>query len=515
MLGAVGGSAAAFGAMDAWDLIPAAAQESPPSLEGGGNGTRVAVLGAGPAGLTAGYELSQMGYDVRILEASHRVGGHVFTVRGGSRIVEVDGTEQVAEFDEGHYFDAGAWRIPSHHRGTLHYCKEFGIPLTPHKNRNVNAYTYLDELGQRMRHYEWLVDMQGYTSELLAQAVDQNSLDADLTDEDAELLIDYLISAGFLSSEDLSYTGSSRRGYAELPGMGPGVPSEPVPFSELLPFGSRAMQTAGGYMAITAGFTQQETMLEPVGGMSRIYEQGFHPRLTERLDLRAEVIEIRQSEDEVRIVYNDREFDTVKEITADYCVCTIPLSILRQIPADFTQEMSEAIESIPYSDVGKSGLQFSRRFWEEDDWIYGGLTFTDISEIATIHYPDYGYHSEKGVLQGYYNFGDTAAEVGDMSPEERINVALEQGSKIHPQYEEEFENGVSVAWQNMLFAQGGSPGFSQEARDLYYDRLLEPDGRIYLAGAHTTYLTGWQQGAIEAAWTQIQKLHERVAQSSE
>ncbi|MEZ4520724.1 MAG: flavin monoamine oxidase family protein [Thermomicrobiales bacterium] len=484
LLGVAGGSAAVFSAMNAWDLIPAAAQETPPDLEGGGNGTRIIILGAGPAGLVSGYELSKKGYDVKILEASDRVAGHVFTVRSGTEIVEMDGTKQVAEFDEGHFFDAGAWRIPYSHRALLHYCKEFNIPLIPHKNKNQNAYTYLDSQGKKMRNREWLTDMQGYTSELLAKAVDQNNLDMEMSDEDAQMLLDYIVSAGFISSDDLTYSGSSRRGYAELPGggMNPGEPSEPVPFEELLPFGSQAMQTAGYYMAVTAAFDQQETMLQPAEGMSTIYELGFHPHLWDRIDLQSEVTEIRQSEDGVRIVYTDREFGTTKEITGDYCICTIPLPVLKQIPSDFSDNLTEAIENIPYLDVGKSGLQFGRRFWEEDDWIYGGITFTDIPEIGTIAYPDYNYQSDKGVIQAYYNFGDAAARVGDMSPEERVQLALDQGGKIHPQYEDEFENGVAVAWQKMPYKQGGWATYSQDTRDQYYDRLFDPDGRIYLAG---------------------------------
>ncbi len=40
--------------------------------------------------------------------------------------------------------------------------------------------------------------------------------------------------------------------------------------------------------------------------------------------------------------------------------------------------------------------------------------------------------------------------------------------------------------------------------------LCEPDGRLYFAGEHLSYLGGWQAGAIESAWQQIAKLHARV-----
>ena len=53
---------------------------------GGSRGDRddaqVIIIGAGIAGLTAGWRLSQAGVDVRILEAQDRVGGRMFTLRG-------------------------------------------------------------------------------------------------------------------------------------------------------------------------------------------------------------------------------------------------------------------------------------------------------------------------------------------------------------------------------------------------------------------------------------------------
>jgi monoamine oxidase len=55
--------------------------------------------------------------------------------------------------------------------------------------------------------------------------------------------------------------------------------------------------------------------------------------------------------------------------------------------------------------------------------------------------------------------------------------------------------------------------WSDESRKAAYPVLCEPDGRIYLSGEHLSYLTGWQAGAIESAWQQMAKLHQRVQQA--
>ena len=40
--------------------------------------------------------------------------------------------------------------------------------------------------------------------------------------------------------------------------------------------------------------------------------------------------------------------------------------------------------AVNYSSAGKIGLQFSRRFWEEDDGIFGGITRTDQEITQTV-----------------------------------------------------------------------------------------------------------------------------------
>lgn len=78
---------------------------------------KIVIIGAGMAGLVAGYELSQLGHDITILEAQTRAGGRVQTLRD--------------PFSDGLYAEAGAARIPDDHDLTLKYVKLFGVPLEP------------------------------------------------------------------------------------------------------------------------------------------------------------------------------------------------------------------------------------------------------------------------------------------------------------------------------------------------------------------------------------------------
>lgn len=78
---------------------------------------KIIVIGAGIAGLSAGYELTQLGHQVTILEARVRPGGRIQTLR--------------EPFADGLYAEAGAARISDSHDLVLKYVKLFGLPLEP------------------------------------------------------------------------------------------------------------------------------------------------------------------------------------------------------------------------------------------------------------------------------------------------------------------------------------------------------------------------------------------------
>src|SRR5262249_45364242 len=157
------------------------------------------------------------------------------------------------------------------------------------------------------------------------------------------------------------------------------------------------------------------------------------------------------------------------------------------------------------------GLQMARRFWGEDEGIYGGITVTDQS-IRQIHYPSTDYLAKKGILLGAYSVNDEA--FGRLSPAERLAAALGAGQRIPPPYATEFENGFVVSWENVPLNAGGWANYSPEARRQYYGTLNEPDGRVYLAGEHLSYLTGWQEGAVRSAQLVCSGLHARVNQTA-
>jgi monoamine oxidase len=513
LIGAVSGSAAMYHAMTSLGFASDSAYKGPIRLDGDPKGASVVILGAGIAGMAAAMELRKAGYNVRILEFNSRPGGRNWTLRGGDSFTELGGLRQVCEFEQGLYFNPGPWRIPYHHRGILDYCRRLGVALEPFIQFNHNAYLHaagaFNGVPQRVRDIK--TDFQGHVSELLAKVTQQGRLDEAVSREDREMLLQALRSWGAL---DANYAYKANlvsgffRGYAQAPGGGLGaapVPGEPVDLSEILQ--SRLWR----YLLNFSAHTFQSTMFQPVGGMDMI-GKAFAREVGDLIRHDAKVTRIQQDEHGVTVTYTDISSPaTSQQVKADWCVCTIPLSILSQIPTDVSRRMKAAIDAVPYTPSVKIGLQFKRRFWEEDDAIFGGISYTDLP-IRQIAYPNTGYNSAgRGVLLGAYLFdGPNAYEFTSMHPDERVARAVEFGARLHPQYRSEYENGIAVAWHRVPFTLGCAGNWSEEARAEHYDNLCEIDGRIVLAGEHVSYIPAWQEGAILSALDAVTRLHDRV-----
>jgi monoamine oxidase len=510
LVGRAGGSAALYQTMAAMGLLRVPeVYAGPPSLPRGlGAGRRVIILGAGIAGLTAGLELTRAGFHCTLLETRERAGGRSWTLRRGDLVREVD-SRQRCGFEAGDemYANMGPARIPQHHQALLGYCRELGVPLQPMVNDNRSAYLQSDKAfgGRRVRAREFIGASRGYIAELLAKAVSGHALDGALTVEDQERFLSMLRSFGALD-RDYRFTGSSRLGYRELPGAGarPGTPLPPLERTELL-------KPVFAYFQLNwAEFIDfAPTMLQPVGGMDRIVA-AFQGRLSGAIRYGAEVREIRREGEGVRVVYRDRRTGATRAVAGDFCVCTIPLPVLSGIRADFSPEMRTAIATPAYAKVVKIAFQANRRFWEEDDQIYGGVSWTE-QDITQVWYPSTGFHGKQGVLIGAYIWSDDIAErVGALPPSERLGIAVRNGERLHERYAEHLAHGISVAWHRVPENLGAWASWTSETRKSAYETLCRADGPFHLAGEHLSYVTGWQEGAVLSAQAAVSAIAERM-----
>ena len=457
-----------------------------------GAGQSVVILGGGIAGMTAALEMTRLGYSCTILEATPMAGGRNKTIRAGNSIVETD-SSQTCNFDLNNelYFNAGPARIPHHHEFLLGYCREFGIALETFTNENRAALMQSTGSmgGQPVIARRVEADTRGHVARLLATAINQNALDAELTAADKANILEMLRRFGDLDGS-FNYAGSGRAGFPGQENTGSrqrGEQVNPLALQDLI--NETFWQQRQGF---TDGLNQQSTMLQAVGGMDRI-ARAFEAEVASDLVTDAEVTEIRKTTGGVRIVYD--RLGTPTQLDADFCVCTIPATVLRNIANDFSAAHQSEIANFNYSAAGKIAFQ-SRRFWEQDHNIYGGISWTT-QDITQIWYPNSGFGQDNGILVGAYIFGGSAGtNFANLSPAQRISTAIAQGRNLHPEMNGEAARGISIAWSKIPF-QLGAWGTSSPLT------LLTPDENIVFAGEHLSILQGWQEGAILSAYYAI------------
>jgi monoamine oxidase len=252
--------------------------------------------------------------------------------------------------------------------------------------------------------------------------------------------------------------------------------------------------------------TGQAPMFQPAGGMDQ-FPKAFERKLSDIITFDAEVASIRQTASGVAVAYKNTKTGATRQVTADYCVSCIPLSVLKTIDVDLSPTTMAAVKATQYSPNAKMGLQTKRRFWEEDDRIFGGHLYSNLP-FGTFSYPSGGMFGNKGVLLGFYGNGRMAG-VADMPVKGRIEHVLTHASKVHPQIRAEYETGYCVWWEKIPYSLGATAGGGANAADRLAV-LGTPDNRIFLGCAAVSGNGGWQEGAVAAAWKQVRQLHDRV-----
>jgi monoamine oxidase len=448
---------------------------------------RVVIIGGGIAGLVAAFELLRQGHEPIVLEAQHRVGGRVRTLR---------------EFAPGLYAEAGAMRIPRVHDLTLSYCDLFGLQLRPFVMGNPKTLVHLG--GQRMTSEE--ADREPGRLPFDLAPHEQGRTWSQLWNDATKDFRAQYEQAGQAGLDDLlkQYDEYSIREFLEKAGFSEGA----LELYGVMSFRESNMNAAVVEQLREIVGRSFEDMQEIVGGLDNL-PTAFYRAMPDRVRFGAEVHAIAQDEESVTVHYTTRSGRF--SVTGDYAICAIPFSVLREIEVmgrGFSRGKQKAIRELNYNASTKILLQVRHRFWEHEDGIVGGTTATDLP-IRRICYPSFSDpNDERGVMLASYTWGQDALRWGGLEPRDMIEQAIEDVAKIHPSIVSEFEVGATHAWYNDPYARGAFALFEPGQETRLQADITAPEGRIHFAGEHTSLYHAWIQGALESGIRAAREIHE-------
>jgi monoamine oxidase len=446
---------------------------------------KVIVVGAGLAGLSAAYELAQMGHDVTILEARMRPGGRVYTLR--------------EPFPDGLYAEAGGMFVNDSYVHLMRYAEKFELSLdllgsNPLHPDLAHLYYIRGNLlkVKRGQKVEWPLDLtpEEKLSGLIGMQGKYFSLPNDLGDPtepgwptEAAKKYDQMTYSEFLRSRGASRGAVDllRLGNLDIFGDGPDA------FSALY------------FLRFFAAFLKSSdanpsSRRYVIKGGSDLLPKAFAASLTRRIYYGAPVVRIERRGQSVRVIF--KQADAHQELVCDRLVCAIPFSVLKhiEISPPFSTGKQQAIEQLPYTSVARVYLQSRKRFWIDDR--VEGYAVADLPINRVIDHP-LQQPGTRGILEANL-VGPEARRVTAMNEGERISFALQQVGKIHPRIGENFEGGLSKCWDEDEWARGAYSWFKPGQVSSLVPHIARVEGRVHFAGEHTSAWTASMEGALES-----------------
>jgi monoamine oxidase len=462
---AAGAAASAFGV-----LAPRARAATPPG--------RVVVVGAGLAGLTAAYRLKQAGVTAEVHEASDRLGGRCWTLRGffadgqiaehGGELIDQghaalrqlvselglkldnllsaeDGNEQTNWFDGARYSYAQATADLKTGWQKLH--KDLSAASYP---TTFDSFTERGRQLDRMSIVDWINEtFPGGINSRIGQLLDvayNIEYGAESSEQSALNLI-YLL--GYRGAGNLRIFGASNEKYHVVGG------NDQVP--------ARLVDRLAGQ--VTTGSELVAIRVTAAGRWELTFRQG----------------------------------SSTKTITADRVVLALPFSIMRS-SVNFSKAGWDPLKETAIREQGmgtnsKLHVQFASRFWKPQG--FSGETYTDRGSQSSWE-ESRAQPGTSGILVNYTG-GKIGASFGSGTPQSRAQQFLSQIEPVLPGATSAYNGKAFVDfWLANPWTKGSYSYWKVGQYTKFAGIERARQGTCHFAGEHTSIdFQGYLNGAVE------------------
>ncbi|MEO8639504.1 MAG: FAD-dependent oxidoreductase [Chloroflexota bacterium] len=447
---------------------------------------RIAVIGAGLAGLTCAYRLKQAGYTATVYEASDRVGGRCWTIRG------VFEGEQIAEHG-GELIDQG-------HAAIRRLASELGFTLDNLLSAQTNGTEdlfYFD--GAPYSFADATDDLKGIWQQLHrdVSAASYPTLYNLSTPRGREL--DKMSITQYIDT----YVPKSAKGYD----VGPGMQSK---LGQLLDVaynieygGECSVQSSLNMLYLLAYSGQGQLRIfgpsnekyRVMGGNDQVPE-AIADLLGSQIARGMELTAIAQNRDGT---YSLSFRGQAQATVVDRVVLALPFSLLKSVNysrANFGELKDAAIKNLPMGTNSKLHVQFSDRHWNSLG--NNGNTFADTGYQNTWEVTR-AQPGRQGILVDYTG-GNIGASFGSGTPDSRAREFLTQIKPLLPGLGDRYIPGKATIdfWTAYPWTKGSYSFWKVGQYTGFSGVEKERRGMVHFCGEHTSQdFQGYLNGGVE------------------
>jgi monoamine oxidase len=442
----------------------------------GAGAPRIAIVGAGMAGLNAAYKLQKAGLTARIFEGANRTGGRMFTA------TDLLGDGLTTELG-GEFIDTG-------HEEMLALMDEFGLEridvLGPESEKlrsetyfiNGRHYTqaqaaraFVPLAKQIVEDYDSMGEVVNYETEGGGSAFDKQSIDEYLTKIGATGWLREMLDCAYVTEYGLDLGDQSALNFLFLIGTG-----------DLADASSLAL------------FGESDERYKVRGGNQRVVDE-LATRVKPQINMLHRLEAIRSRGTGYTLTFQTAG-KTVDE-DADIVILTIPFTMLREVKmsVDLPPVKRKAIDELAYGANAKVMVGFKSRPWEKQG--YSGATYSD-EQFQLAWANSYLQRGTEGGLT-LYSGGKLAHAAGE-GPAETVAARLLRGiERAYPGTTAERNGKVSrFHWPTYAWTKGSYSCYRPGQWTTIAGAEGLPVGNLFFAGEHCSYdFQGYMNGAAQ------------------
>ena len=461
-------------------------RKSPPAAP---EGVRIAVVGAGLAGLNTAYKLQKVGLRAKIFEGSDRIGGRTFTARdllGEGLVTELGGEfidsgheEMLALMDE-----FGLERLDTQSPEASALRKETYFINRRHYTQAQAAREFVPLAKQILEHYESMEDVVNYEAEGGGGQFDRMSISEYFDSIDAKGWMRELLEVAYVTEYGLDAGEQSALNFIFLIGTG-----------EL-----------GDHQAFEL-FGKSDERYKVRGGNQRVADE-LARRLDQQIHRRHRLEAIKSKGQGFTLTFQSG--GGVVDEDADIVVLAVPFTLLREVSmqVELAPVKRTAIQELGYGHNAKVLVGFKTRPWQKLG--YSGATYTD--EAFQLAWDNSFLQTGAAGGLTFYSGGKRGLDAGNGTAEQVAARLMAGFERAYPGATRQ-RNGKAARfhWPTFPWTKGSYACYKPGQWTSIAGSEGLPAGNLFFAGEHCSYdfqgyMNGAAQSGLDAAKAVMAKL---------